>query len=120
MRQPPLKETSTGDGNLIAPAAKIKGAAASSPVQSPVVNASGCESVSVQGAVTNHRHSANAPVVTATNCGTVEVNVNHYPEGTGPALAVLLAKIDLLEAKIEDLTAVVNAGKKGKRARLTL
>lgn len=41
--------------------------------------------------------------VVATNCETVEVNVNHYPEGTAPDLAALLAKIDLLEKKIEAL-----------------
>lgn len=47
--------------------------------------------------------------VTATNCEAVSIKINHYPEGSGPDLAALLAKIDLLEAKIEALAAVVSA-----------
>lgn len=55
----------------------------------------------------------------AKSCGTVEVNINHYPEGsTGPALAALLEKIDRLEAKIVALAVVVTPVKKGKGAKI--
>lgn len=95
MRQHPLKETtSSGDGNIIAPESEIRGNAATNATSSPQIIANGC--------------------------GTVIVNVNHYPEGSGPDLAAMLEKIDRLEAKIEALAAVVNAGKKGKKAKLTL